>query len=229
MPRRTEGQPQSQSEPLLQINELKVTEGQNVKVGDPLCALADHSYLYIEGKAFEQDAALLQKIVQENRPVAAVIQSDGQDRQIIPELRIVYVADRIEPESRALLFYVALPNKLIYDRKTSDGHRFSDWQFKPGERVELQVPVEYWADRIVLPAAAVVQDGAESYVFEQNNGHFDRRSVRVEYRDSYSAVVVNDGTLTLGKMVIASGAYQVHLAMKNKAGGAPDPHAGHNH
>jgi len=95
--------------------------------------------------------------------------------------------------------------------------------------VELLVPVERWADRIVLPVGAVVQDGPESYVFEKNDGHFDRRSVRVEYRDEYSAVLANDGTLTPGKMVIVSGSYQVHLAMKNKGGGAPDPHAGHNH
>ena len=65
--------------------------------------------------------------------------------------------------------------------------------------------------------------------FEKNNGHFDRRAVRVEYRDPYSVVIANDGTLALGKMVIVSGAYQVHLAIKNKAAGAPDPHAGHNH
>jgi cobalt-zinc-cadmium efflux system membrane fusion protein len=53
--------------------------------------------------------------------------------------------------------------------------------------------------------------------------------VRIEYRDQYSAVVANDGALTLGKMVIVSGAYQVHLALKNKTSGPPDPHAGHNH
>ena len=66
-------------------------------------------------------------------------------------------------------------------------------------------------------------------MFEQDNGHFDRRAVRVEYRDEYSAVIANDGTLSPGKLVIVSGTYQVHLSMKNKAGGAPDPHAGHNH
>ena len=63
----------------------------------------------------------------------------------------------------------------------------------------------------------------------RTSGQFDRRTVRVEYRDQYSVVIANDGTLTPGKMVIVSGSYQVHLAMKNKAGGAPDPHAGHNH
>ena len=33
--------------------------------------------------------------------------------------------------------------------------------------------------RIVVPLDAIVQDGAETYVFEQNDGHFDRRAVRV--------------------------------------------------
>jgi len=147
----------------------------------------------------------------------------------VPGLQIVYLANKIEPQSRAFLFYVELPNQVLRDRQRPDGHRFSSWQFKPGQRVELLIPVERWADRIVLPLDAVVQDGAESYVFEENEGHFDRRAVRVEYRDQDSAVIANDGTLTPGKMVIVSGTYQVHLAMKNKAGGGPDPHAGHNH
>jgi len=214
---------------LLQVEDLKVDKGQHVKAGDPLCVLADHATLYVQGKAFEQDAAALDKAANHDWRATAVIEAGAQERQTVPGLAIIYVGNRIEPESRALPFYVELPNKVVRNRQTADGRRFSGWQFKPGQRVQLLVPVERWADRIVLPLSALVQDGAESYVFEQNDGHFDRRSVHVEYRDQYSAVIANDGTLTLGKMVIVSGAYQVHLALKNKAGGAPDPHAGHNH
>jgi membrane fusion protein, heavy metal efflux system len=214
---------------LLQIEELKVTMGQYVKAGDPLCVLADHAKLYIQGKAFEQDAAALEKAASNDWRLKAVVEDAGTERQMVPDLPIVYLANRIEPESRAFLFYVELPNHVVRTREQPDGHRFSNWQFKPGQRIELLVPVERWTDRIVLPLDAVVQDGAESYVFEQNEGHFDRRAVRVEYRDQYSAVIVNDGTLQPGKMVVVSGTYQVHLSLKNKSGGAPDPHAGHNH
>jgi biotin carboxyl carrier protein len=214
---------------LLQVQELKVEKGQHVKAGDSLCVLADHSVLFIQGKAFEQDAPVLDKATNSDWRVTAVTDANGQSRQTVPDLPLLYVASKVEPESRAFLFYVQLPNKLIRNRQTPDGHRFSAWQFKPGQRAELLVPVERWANRIVLPVNAVVQDGPESYVFEKNDGHFDRRSVRVEYRDQFSAVIANDGTLTPGKMIIVSGSYQVHLAMKNKAGGAPDPHAGHNH
>ncbi|MEN6457912.1 MAG: efflux RND transporter periplasmic adaptor subunit [Thermoguttaceae bacterium] len=213
---------------VLQVQELKVENGQHVKAGELLCVLADHRELYIQGKAFEQDALAIDKAVENDARLAAVLDADGQKRQIATNLRVLYVASKVEPESRAFLFYAQLPNKLVRDQET-DGHRFSAWQFKPGQRLSLLVPVERWAERIVLPVSAVVQDGPEFYVFEKNGGHFDRRAVRVEYRNEYSAVIANDGALTPGKMVIVAGTYQVHLAMKNRAGGAPDPHAGHNH
>ena len=228
-PKKTGDQSEADTPRLLQIEELKVTEGQNVDAGDTLCVLADHAVLYIQGKAFEQDAPLLNKAANNDWRVRAVVESNGQEPQTVPDLPIVYLANKVEPESRAFLFYVELPNQVVRDHERPDGHRFSSWQFKPGQRVDLLVPVEQWADRIVLPVDALVQEGPETYVFEENDGHFDRRSVRVEYRDQFSAVVANDGTLTPGKSVIVSGSYQVHLAMKNKAGGAPDPHAGHNH
>ena len=214
---------------LLQIEELTVTKGQYVRAGDPLCVLTDHAQLYIQGKAFEQDAAALEKAASRDWRLTAVVQHTGKERQLLSELPIVYLANKIDPESRAFQFYVELPNKLIRTEERPGGHRFSSWQFKPGQRIELLVPVERWTDRIVLPVEAIVQDGAESYVFEQNDGHFDRRAVRVEYRDQYSVVIADDGTLQPGKMVIVSGSYQVHLSMKNKVGGVRDPHAGHDH
>ena len=45
---------------VLQVQELKVENGQHIKAGDPLCILADHSELFIQGKAFEQDASRAQ-------------------------------------------------------------------------------------------------------------------------------------------------------------------------
>jgi cobalt-zinc-cadmium efflux system membrane fusion protein len=42
-------------------------------------------------------------------------------------------------------------------------------------------------------------------------------------------VIANDGTLFPGDRVAMSAAQQLHLALKNKAGGGIDPHAGHNH
>ena len=219
----------SDAAPVLLVEELKVDKGQHIAVGDLLCVLADYSELYIQGKAFEQDVPALEHAANEDWPVTAVVSTNDRQRETLTDLRILSLANTVDPESRAFAFFVQLPNELIRDRRTSDGRRFCAWQFKPGQRLELLVPVERWSDRMVLPRDAVVEDGAESYVFEKIDGHFDRRAVRVEYRDPYSVVLAGDGELTPGATIVVAGAYQIHLALKNKAGGAPDPHAGHNH
>jgi multidrug efflux pump subunit AcrA (membrane-fusion protein) len=229
VPRESDTKTGGKTAPLWQVEQLQVDKGQHVKAGDLLCRLADYSELYLQGKAFEQDVATLERAANQDWRVTTMIPSSDGQPQKLSGLKILSVANRVEPESRAFMFFVELPNKCIRDYRTPEGSRFCTWQFKPGQRLELFVPVERWTDRIVLPRDAVVQDGAESYVFEENDGHFDRRAVRVEYRDQYSNVLANDGILKPGKTVVVSGAYQIHLALKNKAGGAPDPHAGHNH
>jgi hypothetical protein len=95
--------------------------------------------------------------------------------------------------------------------------------------VDVLVPVETWPNRIVLPVDAVISDGPDWYVYQKCLNHFDRVAVHVEYRDQRGVVVDGDGKLKPGAVVAASGAYQLHLALKNKSGGGGDPHAGHNH
>jgi len=95
--------------------------------------------------------------------------------------------------------------------------------------MQLQVPVETWKEQIVLPVDAVAQDGPETYAFTADGNHFDRRPVNVVYRDSSNVVIANDGSIFSGDYVVVSSAQQLQLALKNKAGGAIDPHAGHNH
>jgi hypothetical protein len=95
--------------------------------------------------------------------------------------------------------------------------------------VELLVPVEHWEQQIVLPVEAIIKEGAESFVYQEVKGRFERKPVHVEFRDQREAVIESDGTLFPGDKVAVTGAYQIHLDLKNKAGGGVDPHAGCNH
>jgi cobalt-zinc-cadmium efflux system membrane fusion protein len=212
----------------LQVQALDVEQGQHVNAGEPLSTLSDHSELYIEGTAFEQDAAYLNQAVENRSEVTAIVESGDGRAEIVHGLSILYVANQVDPQSRGLHFYVRLPNRLVR-KAESGGHRFISWQFKPGQRLRLRVAVETWKDQIVLPAQSIVQDGAETYVFQRFGDHFDRRPVRVDYRDPLSVVIAQDGSLKPGDVVAASGAQQLHLALKNKSGGGIDPHAGHSH
>jgi multidrug efflux pump subunit AcrA (membrane-fusion protein) len=213
----------------LQVAKLAINRGDHVTTGTPLAILSDHCELYIEGSAFEQDAQVLNQVANAGAAVSALIESQGEAKRELSGLRILYVEDQVDRDSRALKFHVALTNELVRNEATPDGHRFISWRYKPGQRVEVLVPVARWEKRVVLPVQAVVQEGAEWFVFPKHGNHFDRQPVHVEYRDQQWAVLGSDGTLVPGQQVAADGAYQIHLAIKNKAGGGADPHAGHNH
>jgi multidrug efflux pump subunit AcrA (membrane-fusion protein) len=219
--------PTAGAEAVFQVDELRVDKGQHVNVGDTLAVLSDHALLFIEGDAFEQDIPHITHAVTEKWPVDAVLAQTG-DTAVIENLEILYLANQVDRESRAFHFYLQLSNELLADR-TAEGHRFINWRYKPGQRVELLVPVERLAEKLVLPVAAVVQDGVETFVFVPNGERFDRRPVHVQSRDQREVVIAEDGSLYPGDEVVVSGAAQLQLALKNQAGGGVDPHAGHSH
>jgi multidrug efflux pump subunit AcrA (membrane-fusion protein) len=228
-PAPSESHAADEHEDFLQLLEIAVNQGDHVMAGTRLAVLADHCQLYIEGQAFEADAETLYRVADEGIRLTALIEDGGAGKQVIPDLRLLYVGSQIAVDSRVQPFYVELPNELVRNRETPDGHRFVSWRFRPGQRVEIRVPVERWNESIVLPVEAVIQDGAESYVFQHNQDHFDRLAVHVLHRDSQWAVIERDGTLSPGDVIAGKGAYQIHLALKNKSHGGVDPHAGHGH
>lgn len=210
------------------VQSIPVKRGQSVSAGEPLAVLADHCVLYVEGQAFENDAEHLLHAAKDGLKltVSAVRGERGDVDQF--SLPILYLADHFELDSRAQTFYLRLPNRLIRDEKKGE-HRFVTWQFRPGQRMSVSVPMgEGWKEQIVLPPEAVVDEGAESYVFQQAKDHFDRVAVHVLFRDRDAIVIERDDKL-VGKRLAVAGAYQMQLAIKNRAGGGAAAHHGHTH
>lgn len=218
---------QPHSGPLI-LQQLDVHKGQSVNAGETLCILTDYDKLFIEGMAFEQDVSQLREASAKEWSVDAVFQQADDKTEVVKGLKLAYLANNVDLTSRTLHFYVRLPNEVTKDRR-DQGNRYVEWKYLPGQRLQLRIPVEEWPDQIVLPVDAVAREGAESFVFQQNGDHFDRIPVHVKYRDQYSAVIENDGSLFPGDVVALRGAHQMQMALKNKAGGGVDPHAGHNH
>lgn len=218
-----EGQPV-----VMQLQELKVNRGQHVATGDPLAILANHSSLLIEGRAFEQDAQAVSSALERGWKVSAILESQGGKPVEVKDLNLLYVSNQVDPESRALHFYVNLPNTPLQDQAV-DEQRYLVWRFKPGQRMQIRIPLEKWERQIVLPIDAIAQDGVETFVFRENGDHFDRQPVHVVFRDQLNAVIANDGSVFAGDRLAMNGANQLLVALKNKSGGGADPHAGHNH
>lgn len=211
------------------LETINVQVGQSVETGVSLAVLADLSALYIEALAYEQDAATLADALNNGGKVTAVFDLPNGQHEFVEGLSIRFLDTQIDPETRTLSAYVELPNAVIRDRDESDGTRFVAWRYRPGQRLQLRVPIDRWSNRIVLPVDAVAREGAESFVFTRNGDHFDRVPVHVEYRDQFDVVVASDGAIVPGDIVARRGAHQMQMALKNKAGGGADPHAGHSH
>ncbi|MFH5804643.1 efflux RND transporter periplasmic adaptor subunit [Alienimonas sp. DA493] len=224
-------EPASQAHPPLTVERLNVHAGDAVDANAPLAELSDLSLLYVEGRAFERDAAAVVAAAREDRPVTALPTDNlAGASDPVTGLEIAYVANRVGADSRVLPFYVLLPNEIVSDARAGrEDARFLTWKYKPGQRMRLRVPVETYAEAIVLPIEAVAEAGAERFAFVENGATFERRPVHVVYRDAESVVVADDGSLLPGESVAVSAAHQLQMALKNAAGGAIDPHAGHNH
>ena len=216
-----------ESTPLI-VERLDVHKGQSVMAGAQLCQLADYSQLYLEGQAFEQDAAQIATAAREGRLATAILTNEtGETR--IENLRFAFIGNSVDAMTRTFSFYVDLPNQILHQESNSQGQTFISWQFRPGQRMQVQIPVETWTDQIVLPTEAVVRDGPDWYVFQQSGANFLRVPVHVIYHDGRNVVINNDGAIYVGNVIARRGAYQMQMAIKNQSGGAVDPHAGHNH
>ena len=102
-------------------------------------------------------------------------------RRSIRSFLIRYIANTIDPATRTFAFLMPLENQY----KTVDHGNGTQilWRFRPGQKVLLRVRIEKLDDVFVLPADAVVFEGADAFVFTQNVNTFERKSVHVLFRD----------------------------------------------
>jgi membrane fusion protein, heavy metal efflux system len=221
--------PESETQaPLYELEELKVQLGEQVQAGQVLAYLADHQFLYVEGRGFKEDAALLARAAAQGWPVAAAFteEAEGDWPPFAQELTIQNLANTIDPVSQTFPFYIPLTNQhLDYER---GGKAYRLWRFKPGQRVRLGVRVQEFRGVFVLPADAVVREGPNAYVFRQNGSLFERKPVHIVYEDSASAVLANDGSVAAGSFLAHGAAAALNRALKAQAGGEDGGH-GHDH
>ncbi|QDV75387.1 efflux RND transporter periplasmic adaptor subunit [Botrimarina mediterranea] len=213
-----------------ELQELLVDLGQQVRAGEPLCRLANHQLLAIEGRAFRDETSKLQQSLEKGWPVEVDFQ-EGESSgwpTAENELPIRYIDNTIDPETRTFGFRLPLENQ--HRVVVQGGRARLLWRFRPGQKVLLRVRVERMDGVFTLPADAVVAEGAENYVFTQNVNTFQRVSVRVLHRDRDRVVLANDGALETyerdGKQrtiaaVTLTAAAQLNRMTKTKSDGLP--------
>lgn len=226
-----------QTRTIIQMEELLVEKGQLVEMGASLCQLVDLSLLYIEGRAGAVDEAILATALMEHCRVTAFF-----DGERVDNLQIRYIDTRVDPLSRALRFYVELPNEVVVqdaehshhhpwrEGESMDGcetHRhYVNWRFRPGQRCELKVEYDTIPDCIVLPREALAEAGGETFVFEWTGSEPDgnkrkiwtKRPVHVLHRGKSQVAVAHDGSLLPGSRIASRGAGQLLVALGSGGG-----------
>ncbi len=216
-------EPEDDRKPLAyEVQELKVDLGMQVQAGQTLGILANHHSLYLEGHAFKREAPYLERAAQQGWPIDVEFAEDDAETwpPLTQKFEIRHLANSVDTTSRTFGFYIPLTNQSRAYKK--EGRTFVVWRFRPGQRVRLHVPVEEFKDAMVLPAAAVVRDGPEAYVFRQNGDLFDRRPVRVLHEDRQNVVVANDGSISPGWFIAQGSAASLNRVLKaQSASGVP--------
>jgi biotin carboxyl carrier protein len=200
-----------------EVQELNAELGQQVQAGQLLITLANHSSLFLEGHAFKREAPFLEKAAQNGWQISVEFAED--DPEHWPELKqsfeIRYLSNSIDEESRTFDFYIPLANQSRSYEKS--GETFVVWRFRPGQRLRLHVPVEELDNVLVLPSAAVVREGPEAYVFQQNGDLFNRIPVQVLHEDRRNIVIANDGSVTPGLYLAQGAAASLNRVLKAQA------------
>ena len=203
--------------PAFEVQELNVELGQQVQAGQLLSTLANHQALFIEGHAFKREASFLAKAAENKWPIQCTFAEDDQiDWPAFDQtLEIRHLANSIDSTSRTFNFFIPLSNQSrAYDK---DNQTFIVWRFRPGQRVRLQVPVEELKDVLILPSSAIVREGPEAYVFQQNGDLFNRLAVHVLHEDRLQVVVANDGSVKPGLYLAQSSAASLNRVLKAQA------------
>uniref|UniRef100_A0A7C2K2K6 Secretion protein HlyD n=1 Tax=Schlesneria paludicola TaxID=360056 RepID=A0A7C2K2K6_9PLAN len=214
---------------LYSVEAIGVFPGKLVQPGDELCDLAHHTELYLAGLAFQRDAELVGQVIEHQRPVRAEFEATAAQPLVREGLHVRYADNVIDPTSGTFRFFLPITNEVARDIPGPGDVTYRSWRFKPGQRARLEIPVELWTGRIVLPSEAVVQEGAEAYVFREAGGEFDRVPVTVIHANSRAVVLANDGQLFIGDRIAMNQAYQLNLALKKQQGGGGAGHHGHEH
>jgi len=205
--------PSRKDGPIFEVQELKVELGQQVQAGQTLCLLSDHQLLYIEGRGFRQDTPLVERAIREAWPVKLEFMEEEDGWPTLKQsFTIHHLANTIDPSSRTFAFYLPLENQSRTYEK--DGRSWLHWRYRPGQRVRLQLRVEKFDNVFVLPADAVVREGADAFIFRQDGDLFDRKPVHVIYQDRQRVVIANDGSVPAGLFVAQNGATQLNRVLK---------------
>ncbi|MBI2486769.1 MAG: efflux RND transporter periplasmic adaptor subunit [Deltaproteobacteria bacterium] len=169
------------------VVERNVSLHSTVEPNKTLFRIADLSKVIVEGDAFESDISKVE-LGQDVR-----IRLDAYPDKVFTG-KVTFVASELDPMKRALHFWVSVDNK--------------DGLLKPELFANVALIVEHSREVLTVPIEAIIDDGAEKFVFVKNGNQFVRQDIATGVsNDRY--VEITDG-LYPGDQVVTDGNRQIY-------------------
>lgn len=169
------------------VTERNITLGSTAESNKTLFRIVNLSNVIVEGEVFESDLTKVKL---------------GQDARIILDAytdrvfngAVTFIASELDPMKRTLQLWVAVDNK--------------EGLLKPDLFAKVALIVEHKGAVISIPIEAVIDDGAEKFVFVKNGNLFIRQDVATGVSDD-RFIEITDG-LYPGDEVVTDGNRQIY-------------------
>ncbi len=169
------------------VVERGISLGGTVEPNKALFRIMDLSRVIVEGDVFENDVSKV-KLGQ-----AARIKLDAYPDRVFSGI-VSFIASQLDPEKRTLRLWVSIDNK--------------EGLLKPGLFAGVALVIKPSREVLTVPVGAIIDDGAEKFVFVKNENRFIRRDVATGVSDD-RYVEITDG-LHAGDEVVTDGNRQVY-------------------
>ena len=169
------------------VTERNISLGGTVEPNNTLFRIVDLSRVIVVGEVFESDVSKV-KIGQDAR-----IRLEAYPDRVFTG-KVTFVASELDPVKRTLHLWVSVDNK--------------EELLKPELFAEVTLVIEHSREVITVPVGAIIDDGAEKFVFVKNGKRFVRQDVAIGIRDD-RYIEITDG-LYPGDEVVTDGNRQIY-------------------
>lgn len=169
------------------VVERNISLGGTAEPNQSLFRIADLSNVIVEGEVFETDVSKV-KLGQDAR-----VRLDAHPDKVFTG-KVTFVASELDPMKRTLHFWVSVDNE--------------DRLLKPELFANVALIVEHSKEVLTVPVEAIIDDGAEKFVFVKNGNQFVRQDIATGVSDD-RYIEITDG-LYPGDQVVTDGNRQIY-------------------
>ena len=175
------------------VVDTKAVLGAMVDPSTAILTIIDIRSLWVDAEVYEKDIARI-KIGQE-----AEIGVPAYPGTVFRG-KISYIGDVVDEETRTITVRADVAN--------------ADQRLKPGMFADVKILLDESRQMLVVPPAAILEDGKQKIVFVEEDDHFARREIRTRTIDGKCRQVLSG--LEAGEKVVIEGNHQLHSKLKEE-------------